>query len=117
MKAFIDVPGPLGAGVNVVFYVKQPQCVRQAYGLVAYGFPWSLITLYLKPFEGSRQPFIASSNHGLRPAWSISTLSTVASRGAMRKTNSSPLSPEAEARLFSRLLVLKATHYSVVPVQ
>ncbi len=30
MKDFIDVPGPLGAGVNVVFYVKQPQCVRQA---------------------------------------------------------------------------------------
>lgn len=39
MKDFID---PLGAGVNVVFYVKQPQCVRQAYGLVAYGFPWSI---------------------------------------------------------------------------
>ncbi len=47
MKAFIDVPGPLGAGVNVVFYVKQPRCDRQAYGLVAYGFPWSIGVLII----------------------------------------------------------------------
>lgn len=47
MKDFIDVPSPLGAGVNVVFYVKQPRCDRQAYGLVAYGFPWSIGVLII----------------------------------------------------------------------